>query len=212
MDDFKNIHEEYSGIPLLEENLPEDPLVQFETWFAEHLAVFSETSNAMVLSTIDPEGRPDSRVVLLKGLDKGAFVFYTNYYSAKGVQLDSHPLAALNFYWPDSKRQVRVRGTVKRTTKQDSNDYFSSRPKVSQLSSIASHQSQEVENRLELERALNELVRDYADKAVDRPPYWGGFMVFPDEIEFWQGRENRLHDRIQYSRNKDTWHRRRLAP
>lgn len=211
MDELKNIREEYHGIELLEENLSNDPFFLFEQWFKAHLTVCTDTPNAMVLSTMDENG-PDSRIVLLKELDNGAFVFYTNYYSAKGVQLDSYPQVALNFYWPESKRQVRVRGVVKRTSASDSDDYFLSRPKVSQLSSIASHQSREVSSRQELERALSEVVRDYADKTIERPPYWGGFMVLPDKIEFWQGRENRLHDRIQYSRIKDKWCRCRLAP
>ncbi len=212
MDKLKNIREEYFGDALLETQLPSEPLSLFEQWFTTHLQQCHDTPNAMVLSTVDKHNRPDSRIVLLKNLDKGAFVFYTNYYSAKGLQLDDFPFAALNFYWPESKRQVRVRGKVQRTSQDDSDAYFASRPRESQLSAIASPQSTEVSSRVELEQALGDLIKGYTDKTIERPQCWGGFMVVPDEVEFWQGRENRLHDRIQYSRKKDTWHHRRLAP
>lgn len=209
---LKNIREEYHGLALLEENMPSEPIVFFNQWLDEHLVQCIDTPNAMVLSTVDEKNQPDSRIVLLKGLDNGAFVFYTNYYSAKGVQLDSFPFAALNFYWPESKRQVRVRGKVLRTSHEDSDAYFASRPRESQLSVLVSHQSAEIGSRQDLEQALRDVTRDHADKQIERPQYWGGFMVVPDEMEFWQGRENRLHDRILYSRKKNVWRHQRLAP
>ncbi|MDP3560767.1 MAG: pyridoxamine 5'-phosphate oxidase [Legionellaceae bacterium] len=210
--ELSTIREEYSGNGLLDNALVENPLIQFDAWLNEHLSHDKETPNSMVLSTVDEHGCPDSRIVLLKGLDNGNFVFYTNYYSAKGLQLKNNPHAALNFYWPELMRQVRVRGTVIRVDKKQADEYFYSRPVESQLSAIASPQSAEIANRDELQKAFNKAANDYTDKKIERPEYWGGYAVVPNEIEFWQGRESRLHDRIQYYREKDAWCHRRLAP
>lgn len=211
-DDLPSIRQEYGVLDLLESSMHENPIEQFEDWFTQHLQAEKNTPNAMVLSTVDQHGSPDSRVVLLKELDNGAFVFYTNYYSVKGLQLDSNRRVALNFYWPELMRQVRVRGVVDRVSNQQADDYFYSRPIASQLSTIASPQSAEVNSREDLDYALTKVMQDYADKKIIRPDNWGGYAVTPDEVEFWQGRDNRLHDRIQYYRKKDTWCRRRLAP
>ena len=166
----------------------------------------------MVLSTVDEKSCPDSRVVLLKGLEEGNFIFYTNYQSAKSMQIQNNPYAALNFYWPQMARQVRIRGRVKKVSTKQSDEYFSSRPIKSQLSAIVSPQSQEIMDRASLEHALNDLIQQHGQELVVRPNHWGGYMVIPEEIEFWQGRDNRLHDRIQYCRQEGAWIRRRLAP
>lgn len=210
--ELPNIRQEYGVYDLLEKNMCEDPLLQFEEWFSQHLEIEKNTPNAMVLSTVDQNGYPDSRVVLLKELDKGQFVFYTNYNSVKGLQLNANPHVALNFYWPTPMRQVRVRGIVSRTSSEQADEYFYSRPITSQLSTLVSLQSSKIGSREELDQALSLLMLDYADKKVPRPSHWGGFAVTPYEIEFWQGRDNRLHDRIQYSLKDEIWSLQRLAP
>ena len=212
IEDLSNIRQEYGDLELLEKDLSKDPITQFQKWFQEHVSIVHETPNAMVLSTVDMHDWPDSRVVLLKGLDKGQFVFYTNYYSAKGSQLADNPKAALNFYWSENMRQVRVRGIVTKLGEKQADDYFQSRPVASQFSTIASPQSQEISSREFLLTELDKVEKMYAGKEVVRPSYWGGYALEPHEVEFWQGRDNRLHDRIQYYWNNDTWCFRRLAP
>lgn len=213
MDNFKNIasiRRDYGGLSLNEEVVLEDPIAQFESWFAEVLENEQHDPTAMVLSTVDEEGHPDSRVVLLKGINAGHFLFYTNYQSIKGRQLQHEPYVALNFYWPEMVRQVRIRGQVKKLSAKESDNYFASRPLKSQLSAIISPQSQEIKNRAVLEEALLEL--EESQMSISRPKHWGGYMVIPEEMEFWQGRDNRLHDRIQYKKQEDQWVKRRLAP
>ncbi|MCP0913934.1 MULTISPECIES: pyridoxamine 5'-phosphate oxidase [Legionella] len=206
------IRRDYGTLSLSEEHLPESPVAQFEIWFAEVLQVEKSDPTAMVLSTVDEQGFPDSRVVLLKGLEDGAFIFYTNYQSSKAQQMNKTPYAALNFYWPEMARQVRVRGRVKQVSASESDAYFAKRPHINQLSAMASPQSQQIESRAELEQRLNELITKYQQEPVLRPAYWGGYKVIPDEIEFWQGRDNRMHDRIHYFQQHGRWHHRRLAP
>jgi pyridoxamine 5'-phosphate oxidase len=150
--------------------------------------------------------------VLLKGLENDAFVFYTNYQSAKALHILKTPFVALNFYWPQMARQVRIRGQVEQTTSAQSDAYFSTRPKLSQLSALSSPQSQIVEDRSVLETRLNAQVQKYQESPVPRPEHWGGYKVVPDEIEFWQGRDNRLHDRLHYKRYNNEWRYHRLAP
>jgi pyridoxamine 5'-phosphate oxidase len=212
LEDLFRIRQEYGALELLDENMQEDPILQFEEWFTQHAQSVQDPSNAMVLSTVDQDGWPDSRVVLLKGLDKGLFVFYTNYYSAKGLQLDSNPQAALNFYWPELMRQVRIRGLVNRVSDKKADEYFHSRPIASQLSTVASQQSREICSRNKLYEDLDEVIKTFSGKEIARPETWGGYELTPNEIEFWQGRDNRLHDRIQYYYKNATWCRRRLAP
>lgn len=207
-----DIRREYGDLQLNQDVIQESPIAQFKLWFEDGLTTEKSDPTAMVLSTVDEKGRPDSRVVLLKGLDDGAFVFYTNYQSTKSLQIKQKPYVALNFYWPQLTRQVRVRGRVKRVSKKQSNTYFASRPLTSQLSAIASPQSQKIADRDVLEQALNQLIREYGQEAVVRPRYWGGYMVIPDEIEFWQGRDNRLHDRILFYKKRGHWMHCRLAP
>lgn len=207
-----DIRREYGELELTEDRLEANPFDQFKFWFEATRISEKSDPTAMVLSTVDEKGWPDSRVVLLKGLEKDTFVFYTNYDSNKSIQLQHTPYAALNFYWPQMARQVRIRGRVKRTGESQSDLYFSQRPIESQLSAMASHQSQQLGNRQELEDAFNKLISEYRHKPVIRPRNWGGYYVIPDEMEFWQGRDNRLHDRFHYFRLNDNWVCRRLAP
>ena len=207
-----DIRREYGELSLDEETLQQCPIAQFKLWFEEVLLVEKSDPTAMVLSTVDEKGQPDSRVVLLKGIEEGAFIFYTNYQSTKSLQIRQKPYAALNFYWPQMVRQVRVRGRVKPVSKEQSDSYFASRPVTSQLSAIVSPQSEEIKDRNFLEQALNKLIEEHGQEPVVRPEHWGGYMLLPDEIEFWQGRDNRLHDRICYYKKEGEWAHCRLAP
>lgn len=207
-----DIRRDYGELSLNEDSASLDPIAQFKVWFEDVLKNEKNDPTAMVVSTVDEKGCPDSRVVLLKGLQEGNFVFYTNYQSAKAIQIQNNPYAAINFYWPQMARQVRIRGRVKKVSKEQSDEYFSSRPVKSQLSAIVSPQSQEIQDRYFLENALNNLILQQNQELVVRPNHWGGYMIIPDEIEFWQGRDNRLHDRIQYYREDGDWKHRRLAP
>ncbi|OGV36623.1 MAG: pyridoxamine 5'-phosphate oxidase [Legionellales bacterium RIFCSPHIGHO2_12_FULL_35_11] len=210
--ELANIREEYGNDKLLEHDISLNPLRQFEIWLNDYAQSEPNTPNAMVLSTVDEHGFPDSRVVLLKGLDKDTFVFYTNYYSAKGLQLDFNPKAALNFYWPLQMRQVRIRGYIDKVSDKMADEYFHSRPVDSQLSAIASPQSREISGRDELCADFNKLKEQFTGKEIHRPEYWGGYQLTPIEVEFWQGRDNRLHDRIKYYYKNNTWSICRLAP
>ena len=207
-----DIRREYGNLSLSEEDANDHPLVQFERWFAEVVKTEKSDPTAMVLSTVDELGHPDSRVVLLKETNDGSFIFYTNYHSTKAMQISATPYVALNFYWPEMARQVRIRGRIKRTTNAQSDAYFSSRPKLSQLSAITSPQSNEIAGRAALLQKLNELIAKHQQQPIVRPESWGGYEVIPEEFEFWQGRDNRLHDRIHYYRQNDQWIHRRLAP
>ena len=210
---MSDIRREYGQLSLSEASAHESPLAQFEDWFAEVVDIEKSDPTAMVLSTIDEQGHPDSRVVLLKGLHDGSFVFYTNYQSPKAEQIRHHPYVALNFYWPELARQVRIRGTVTQVSHATSDAYFASRPIASQLSAIASPQSREINSREVLEQTLNQLIAIHQQKPIIRPNHWGGYEVRPQEIEFWQGRDNRLHDRVHYYQDKQgKWIHRRLAP
>jgi pyridoxamine 5'-phosphate oxidase len=203
---------EFGQLSLNEDDVADSPLVQFDQWFAEAILSEALDPTAMILSTVDPKGRPDSRVVLLKGIENNAFVFYTNYESVKSVQLETHPYAALNFYWPGLVRQVRIRGPVTRVSDAVSDAYFASRPKKSQCSAIASAQSQVIIDREILEAQVEQIMQTHADNVIKRPANWGGFAVSIDEMEFWQGRDSRLHDRILYVKDDKSWKKSRLAP
>ncbi len=190
-----------------------DPLVQFEKWFADAVAAGLKEPNAMTLATVTAEGRPAARIVLLKEVQEGGFVFYTNYRSRKGRELQRAPFAALVFYWSELERQVRVEGEVQRVSRSQSEAYFHSRPKGSQLGAWASEQSRVVASRAEIERRMAEMEARYQGGAeIPLPEEWGGYRVTPTLIEFWQGRPDRLHDRIEYLRENGEWARRRLAP
>ena len=191
----------------------DEPFAQFAAWFAEIQAVAPVEPTAMTLATATPEGRPAARMVLLKGFDARGFVFYSNYDSRKGGELAANPWAALVFYWPELERQVRVEGSVAPVPPEESDAYFASRPPGSRLGAWASAQSRVIPNRAALEARMAALEAQYPDGEVPRPPNWGGFRVTPTVIEFWQGRLNRLHDRLRYTRQADGgWLRERLAP
>jgi len=197
----------------LDENtIDRDPIKQFQIWFNDAIAAKLPLPEAMTLATATPDGRPSARMVLLKQVDHDGFVFYTNYRSAKAEQLDGNPYAALVFYWAKLDRQVRVEGSVVKTSTQESSEYFSTRPRESQIGAWASEQSQAILSREVLEQRAQELEAMYRDREVDRPEHWGGYRVKPERIEFWKSRIGRLHDRILYQRSANGWTITRLAP
>jgi pyridoxamine 5'-phosphate oxidase len=195
-----------------EKTVDPDPFLQFGNWYEEHLASGIEIPEAVSLGTSTPEGRVSVRTVLLKEFDESGFVFFTNYKSKKGNQLISNPMAALLFYWPESGRQVRIEGMTKTISPEDSEKYFNTRPKESQLSSWASEQSTIIPDRQYLENRFLFYKSLYHEKPVKKPEHWGGFRLIPDWFEFWQNGEFRLHDRITYTRKKEDWVLERLAP
>jgi len=197
--------------PLRRELLIDDPIEQFGSWFEEAEAVVP-LAEAMALATVDSDGAPDARMVLLKGFGADGFRFHTNYGSTKGGQLDSSGRAALILYWRELDRQVRVRGTVRRLFKADSDAYFATRPRDSQLAAWASPQSQPIADRDQLEQRLAEVEERFAGGEVPRPDFWGGFILEPETIEFWQGGAGRLHDRFRYAREGGGWKLERLGP
>jgi pyridoxamine 5'-phosphate oxidase len=210
---LESLRSNYALSGLNETDLLETPFQQFQLWLEQAIAAELPEPNAMTLATLSAQGKPIARMVLLKGLDEKGFVFYTNYDSAKGKQLTETDSAALVFWWAGLERQVRVEGTVEKVSSEESDAYFQSRPKASQLGAWASPQSQVIENRDVLEERLAQLEEKYATEKVPRPTHWGGFRVIPTAIEFWQGRPSRLHDRIRYELDeKGDWFYQRLAP
>ena len=195
-----------------EKTIDRDPIKQFQIWFDEAIAVKLPMPEAMTLATATPDGKPSARMVLLKQVDHDGFVFFTNYNSAKAEQLDANPYAALVFYWSQLDRQVRVEGSVVRTSEQESQEYFRTRPRESQIGAWASAQSQAISSRAVLEQRAQELEAMYSDREVDCPDFWGGYRLKPERIEFWKSRIGRLHDRILYQRDPFGWSISRLAP
>jgi len=210
--DAAKLRQEYTRAGLTESDISLDPIEQFRRWFDAALAADLHEPNAMTVATATPGGHPSARVVLLKGLDERGFVFYTNYEGRKATDLENNPRCALLFYWGELERQVRVEGTAYRVSGEESDAYYASRPRGSRLGALASEQSQPVEGRGVLERRLRELEKEYEGREVPRPQYWGGYRVAPEAIEFWQGRENRLHDRLIYRRDNGGWTIERLQP
>jgi len=195
-----------------EKSIDPDPIKQFQLWFEDAIAAKPPLPEAMTLATSTPDGKPSARMILLKQVDHDGFVFFTNYRSAKAEQLDANPYAALVFYWAVLDRQVRVEGSVVRTSAQESREYFKTRPRESQIGAWASAQSEVISGRDILERRAKELESLYCDREVDCPEHWGGYRLKPERIEFWKSRVGRLHDRILYQRSGDGWTITRLAP
>lgn len=210
-EEIASLRKDYRQSELLEKDIDFNPLNQFQKWFKEAITAEVNEPNAMCLSTID-NGFPDSRIVLLKGIEHNGFVFYTNYLSAKGKQIEQNPNVHLNFNWLELERQVRVSGHAQKLSAEESDIYFNSRPFESRIGAIVSAQSNFLESRETIETAMQQTLKEYEGKNPTRPEHWGGYLVIPTKIEFWQGRTGRLHDRIQYTLKGEDWNTVRLYP
>jgi pyridoxamine 5'-phosphate oxidase len=210
--DIKNLRLNYKKSTIDFKNLAENPIRYFINWFEDALKVHKHEANACVLSTISSDHCPSSRVVLLKGVNENGFTFFTNYQSSKARDIDINPNVALNFYWPELERQVRITGVAKKNSINDSNIYFESRPRDSQIGAWLSDQSTVIGLNYNFMDTLNSLESKFKDKTVERPLHWGGYCIAPVKVEFWQGRPSRLHDRLVYEINGDKWIKKRLAP
>jgi pyridoxamine 5'-phosphate oxidase len=210
---FDTVRKEYATQGLTESDLDPNPFTQFQRWYQEAVAASVIEPNAMTLATATRDGIPSARTILLKGFDERGFTFYTNYESQKGKELAENPNAALVFYWATFERQIRITGTIHKIPPEESEAYFNSRPMGARLGAWVSLQSQVIPNREVLEERLTELMNEFADtENVPMPPYWGGYCLAPTEIEFWQGRVNRLHDRFRYLLRGSDWQIERLSP
>ncbi len=210
--DIHKIRTDYKRDELKDEELEQNPIVLFRHWFETAVNSDIPDVNAMTLATATAKGLPSARTVLLKGFDVKGFVFYSNYQGRKAIEMEANPNVALLIFWRELERQVRIEGVVEKVTATESDEYFHSRPLESRLSAIVSKQSKPVESRQELERIWVDFLKQNNDKPINRPEYWGGFRVIPLKIEFWQGRPNRLHDRILYSLEGNVWKIERLQP
>lgn len=209
---IQSLRQDYRSAQFDEADADKNPIKQFEKWFTEALNAQLYEPNVMTLATADKNGKPNARIVLLKGFSESGFSFYTNYLSQKGKELKKNPYACLVFFWAELERQVRIEGRVEKLDKETSEAYFHSRPIGSQIGAIASPQSQVIPSRAILEEKVNQLTNTYENKTVPKPAHWGGYIVKPTSIEFWQGRPSRLHDRLKYDFINGTWQRERLAP
>lgn len=207
-----DLRKKYTRAGLLETDLPGNPIELFERWFQEALNSKVTEPNAMALATVSAAGTPNVRIVLLKGIENGSAIFYTSYNSRKSEDLDVNPFAACTFWWAELERQVRLSGKVTKIPESVSEVYFDSRPRESQIGAWASSQSKPVSGRDELEKKFAQFEEKFAGQKVPKPDYWGGFEIIIQEIEFWQGRPGRMHDRIYYQLNSGEWNRQRLAP
>lgn len=212
MADVARLRREYARETLSEHDVLADPIAQFRLWFDQAVAAQVPEPNAMALATSGAEQQPTARIVLLKGVDERGFVFFTDYRSRKGEDLAANAKAGLCFYWGELERQVRIDGASERITREESAEYFRTRPRGSQLGAWTSQQSSVLASRDTLESALHDTAARFGDKDVPLPDHWGGFRIAPSELEFWQGRANRLHDRVRYRRHGDTWRVERLSP
>ena len=211
--DQAGFRHEYIGEGLRRRDLDPDPIKQFDVWFTAAVEAGIHDANAMALATATLDGKPSARVVLLKDFDESGFVFYTNYASEKGQQLEENPRAALVLYWMEVERQIRIEGPVEKTSREESEQYFHTRPAGAQLGAWASRQSEVIDGRRVLNARLEEMTERFAQGEIPLPPHWGGYRLKPERIEFWQGRPDRLHDRFRYTRQKDgSWQIDRLAP
>lgn len=208
-----DLRKDYTLKDLNEKEIDKNPFIQFKIWFNQSVAAQLPEPNAMTLATCTPDGKPSARMVLLKDIDERGFVLFTNYKSQKGQEISVNPQAALVFWWAELERQVRIVGTVEKISSAQSDSYFEVRPPFSRLGAWASNQSEVIANRDVLEAQLIEFQRQYENQEVPRPPHWGGFRVIPQEIEFWQGRSSRLHDRLRYTLiDNGNWKIERLSP
>lgn len=212
--DIAKLRKEYTAHTLDQSDVDPDPLKQFKMWMKEAIDCKIPEPNATILATVNEKKRPAARVVLLKGVEEGGFVFYTNYHSDKAREMDAHPFAALTFNWLELQRQVRIEGRVEKVSEEVSTQYFQSRPRGSQIGAWASPQSAVIKSRKTLEENVIRLQKKYdGQKVLPKPPHWGGYVLKPDMLEFWQGRPSRLHDRVRYQSNQDGgWSIKRLAP
>jgi pyridoxamine 5'-phosphate oxidase len=210
---LSKLRKDYGKMGLDENDLNPDPYKQFEKWFTEAANAGVVEPDAFTLSTVSAEGKPSSRIVLLRNFDNRGFTFYTNYESQKGRELEQNPYVAMNFFWTDVERQIRICGRAGKIPVLESMDYFRSRPRASQIGAWASEQSRELVSREMLENRITEIEKKFHGKDVEKPPHWGGFLVKPESIEFWQGRPSRLHDRFLYTHNvSGHWEIKRLNP
>ena len=207
------LRENYTKGSLDVQDVANTPIEQFQMWFDEAIASQLLEPNALLLSTVSSDGKPSARIVLLKGLDNG-FKFYTNYLSRKGTELIENPNACITFFWAELERQVRIEGIIEKVSAEESDEYFESRPKGSQIGAWVSNQSLVISNREILEEREKHLIEKFGDKSIPRPPHWGGYRLVPTYIEFWQGRPSRLHDRVSYTQVEEngTWKIERLSP
>ena len=212
MDSIANIRKDYRLQSLNENEVDANPINQFSIWWNEAISSSIDEVNAMTLATASIEGKPDARIVLLKGYDEKGFVFFTNYESRKALEMAANPFATLVFFWKELERQVRIEGAVEKISAADSDAYFQSRPEGSRIGAWASPQSRVIDNREILEENVKQLGIKYGEGFIPRPEHWGGYLVAPTQIEFWQGRSSRLHDRILYRRENGAWVIKRLAP
>lgn len=210
---IEDLRKDYSKATLEITSVAPSPIAQFEKWFSQALEAKVPEPNALNLATVSKGGQPSSRIVLLKGVEKNCFVFYSNYQSLKGKELQENPSCALNFFWPELERQVRIEGIAERTSEEQSTAYFQSRPRESQIGAWASPQSVVISDRKLLDDRAKEIEKKFAGQAIlPKPKQWGGFRVKPFLVEFWQGRPGRLHDRIVYTKESEDWKISRLAP
>ena len=212
MKNIADIRTDYTKFSIDEFGLKDNPLDQFNDWFNHALKMQVSEVNAMVLSTVSPKGIPSARVLLLKGIENGGFTFFTNYNSSKGNDLAINPNACLTFFWQELEQQIRVTGRVEKIEENLSNAYFHSRPRASQISALASQQSSVVKRREDLTNEVERLEKLYENKEIPKPQHWGGYVLKPTSVEFWQGRSSRLHDRFLYQEVEGVWQIERLAP
>lgn len=209
---IEDMRRDYTKFGINESDLKKNPYDQFENWFNDAKKSKTLEANAVILSTASASGTPSSRVVLIKHIDEHGFIFYTNYTSQKAKNISENPQANLLFFWPMLERQVNISGSVKKIDRASSEAYFHSRPRGSQISAYASHQSSPIESRQALEHSVSELEEKFEGKEIELPDYWGGYRLTPHRFEFWQGRTSRLHDRIEYNLQDSKWHTTRLCP
>ncbi len=207
-----DIRKDYSSKSLSKNEVDKDPIAQFTKWFNEAINGKIDEVNAMTLSTASAQGKPSARIVLLKGVENNGFVFFTNYNSEKGQQLNENPFGALTFFWKELERQVRIEGKVQKISSEDSTSYFNSRPYKSRVGAWVSDQSKPLTSRVELMKKFTWQATKFVGQDVPKPAFWGGYILIPNRIEFWQGRPSRLHDRINYTLKEEVWHIERLSP